>query len=237
VTPLRSASPAPAPPDADTVQLYDMRRAVHYTKPALRGWQHLIWFTFSLLAGTLVLARSHGATRITALAIYTATVSGLFGISALYHRGTWSPAASRLLQRLDHVMIFFLIAGTATPGFLLATAGVLGRVLLAAMWTITLIAATVHLCWMTAPEKLVGAVFLLLGWAASASLPAVWSHFGVTPTILIVAGGLLYTLGALSYYRRSPDPLPAVFGYHEVFHAYVSAAATLQYVAIAVFLT
>jgi hemolysin III len=237
MTLLPTASAATAAPDADTAQLYDMRRGVHYTKPALRGWQHLIWFAFSLLAGTLVLARTHGDTRITALAIYTATVSGLFGISALYHRGTWSPAASRLLQRLDHVMIFFLIAGTATPGFLLATPGVLGRVLLAAMWAITLISAAVHLCWMTAPEKLVGLVFLLLGWAAGASVPAVWSHFGAAPAILLVAGGLLYTLGALSYHRRSPDPHPAVFGYHEVFHAYVCAAATFQYVAIAVFLS
>lgn len=232
----RAAMATPTALDVPASGLYDARRAMHYPKPLLRGWLHLIWFAGSLIAGVLMLAWIDGSARLTAFAIYTATVSGLFGVSALYHRGTWSPAATRLLQRLDHVMIFFLIAGTATPGFLLATRGRLGQVLLAGMWTVTIAAAAAHLRWMSLPEKLIGAVFLALGWGAGAAIPAIWIRFGAAPAILLSIGGLLYTLGALSYHRRRPDPLPAIFGYHEVFHAYVCAAATCQYVAIAVFI-
>src|SRR5215469_4361738 len=112
------------PPSAEA--FYDARRDVYYTKPALRGWLHLLWFEVSLVFGTLLLARAHGATRITACAIYTASVSGMFGISALYHRGNWSATWRQRLQRLDHAMIFFLIAGTATPAFLLAARGTFG---------------------------------------------------------------------------------------------------------------
>jgi hemolysin III len=106
----------------------------------------------------------------------------------------------------------------------------------AAACTLTVAAATLHLRWMNAPEVLVGATFIALGWAAGMALPAVWIHFGVTPALLILTGGLLYTLGAVSYHRHRPDPLPAVFGYHEVFHSYVCIAAACQYLAIAIFI-
>jgi hemolysin III len=127
----------------------------------------------SLVGGTLLLARAHGAVRVTAAAIYAASVSGLFGVSALYHRGNWTAAWSRRLQRLDHVMIFFLIAGTATPAFLRATRGAVGRASLIVMWTLTLTAAAIHLAWMSAPEVVVGAAFIGLGWAAGLALPGV----------------------------------------------------------------
>jgi hemolysin III len=104
------------------------------------------------------------------------------------------------------------------------------------MWALTLIAAAIHLVWMNAPELLVGGTFVGLGWAAGLSLPWVWIHAGVVPGVLMLAGGLLYTAGALSYHRRWPNPYPSVFGYHEVFHAYVCAAAACQYVAIAWFI-
>ena len=112
---------APSPPAAGAP--YDGRRGRYYVKPVLRGWLHLLWFEASLVLGTLLVARARGAVQITALAIYAASVSALFGISALYHRGTWTAAWNRRLQRLDHTMIFLLIAGTATPAFLLATSG------------------------------------------------------------------------------------------------------------------
>jgi hemolysin III len=216
--------------------LYDARRGVFYAKPALRGWLHLLWFEASLVLGTLLLARAHGPARIVAIAIYTASVTALFGVSALYHRGNWSPAWSRRLQRADHAMIFFLIAGTATPAFLLATPGALGLAGLIALWTLTIAAAALHLAWMHAPERLVGATFLGLGWVAGLALPGVWIHVGVAAAVLMITGGLLYTAGAISYHRRRPDPHPAVFGYHEVFHAFVCAAAACQYVAIALFI-
>ncbi len=217
--------------------LYDARRGVYYTKPVLRGWLHLLWFEASLVLGTLLLARAHGASRITAIAIYAASVSSLFGISALYHRGTWTEEWRRRLQRLDHAMIFFLIAGTATPAFLLATRGTVGLAFLIITWTLTLAAAAIHMARMVLPERLVGAMFLGLGWMAGLALPGVWMHAGVAPGVLMLAGGLLYTAGAISYHRRRPDPYPSVFGYHEVFHVFVCAAATCQYLAIALFIS
>ncbi len=224
----------PRPPAVDA--LYDSQRGIYYTKPVLRGWLHLIWFEISVVVGTLLLVRTHGAARITALAIYAGSVSSLFGVSALYHLGNWSVSWSRRMQRLDHAMIFFLIAGTATPAFLLANRGAFGLICLTVLWALTLTAAAVHLVWMSAPEVVVGAVFVGLGWVAALALPGVWIHAGVAPAVLVLAGGLLYMAGAISYHRRRPDPYPSVFGYHEVFHAYVCAAATCQFVAISLFI-
>ena len=219
-----------APPPAGA--LYDARRRVYYAKPVLRGWLHAVWFGASLVAGPLLVAHGHGVRQFTALAVYAFSVSGLFGISALYHRGTWSPAWSVRLQRLDHLMIFFLIAGTATPAFVLAMRGGYGLACLIVMWTLVLAAAGIHLSWMSAPEALVGATFIGLGSLAGLAMPEVWIHAGVVPGTLMLAGGLIYIAGALSYHRRRPDPSPVVFGYHEVFHACVCAAATCQYVSI-----
>lgn len=230
---MDSAPAAPRPPVADA--LYDARRGVYYTKPVLRGWLHLIWFGASLVLGTLLVVRAHGPARITAISIYAASVSALFGISALYHRGNWTDAWRRRLQRLDHVMIFFLVAGTATPAFLLAMRGAFGLTCVIVMWSLTLAAAATHMARMRAPEVVVGATFLALGWVAGLALPGVWIHAGAAPGALMLTGGLLYTTGALSYHRRRPDPYPSVFGYHEVFHAYVCAAATCQFIAIALF--
>ena len=216
--------------------LYDTGREAYYTKPVLRGWLHLLWFEASLVAGTLLLAREHGATRIIASAIYAASASGMFGISALYHRGNWSAAWRRRLQRLDHAMIFFLIAGTATPAFLLAGRGTFGLTCLIVMWALTVTAAVIRMARMNVPELVAGGTFVGLGWVAGLSLPWMWARAGVAPAVLMLAGGVLYTAGALAYHRRRPDPRPSVFGYHEVFHTFVCAAATCQYLAIALFI-
>jgi hemolysin III len=210
--------------------------SVKPVKPLLRGWMHLIWFEASLVVGTLVLAHAHGGLRITALAIFLASVTAMFGVSALYHRGNWSEAWRVRLQRLDHAMIFLLIAGTATPAFLLASHGVFRIACLAALWTLTLAAGAIHMVWMNAPELLVGSTFVALGWAGGLALPAVWLHSGAMAGTLLIVGGLLYTAGALSYRLRWPNPNPAVFGYHEVFHVYVCAAASCQFAAIALFI-
>ncbi|MDT4918860.1 MAG: hemolysin [Pseudonocardiales bacterium] len=236
---VEKAEPAPVRLSVTSLSpglLYDGRREMSYAKPLWRGWMHLLWFAMSLVTGPLLVVSTNGPARLTAAAIYASTVSGLFGTSALYHRGNWSSTWSRRLQRLDHTMIFFLIAGTATPAFLVAAPGGYGLTCLIVLWTLTLTATTVHLAWMHAPEKLVGATFLLLGWMACLALPPIWAHDGVAPAVLIIGGGLLYTIGAISYHRRSPDPNPRVFGYHEVFHAYVCAAATLHFLAIALFI-
>jgi hemolysin III len=218
---------------APSTLLYDSRRDVHYTKPLLRGWLHLVWFEASLIAGPLLLVAARGVTHMVGVAIYAGCLSGLFGVSALYHRGNWGPAASRMLQRADHVMIFLLIAGTASPVFLLAVPGTYGLVCLIVLWSLTAVAIGAHLAHMRAPEWLVGGVFIGLGAANALALPALWTNAGVAPAILVLAGGLLYIAGAVAFHRRRPDPYPSVFGYHEVFHALVCAAASCHFVAIA----
>jgi hemolysin III len=146
--------------------------------------------------GTLLVARARGAVRITALAIYAASVSAMFGISALYHRGNWSAAWNRRLQRLDHAMIFLLIAGSATPAFLLATSGTFRLACPVMMWALTVTAAAVRLAWMSAPELVAGSTFVGLGWVAVLALPGVWISAGAAAGVLMVLGGLLYTAGA-----------------------------------------
>lgn len=205
-------------------------------KPLLRGWLHLICFQASLVLGTLALVGAHGGLRIAAIAVFAASVSAMFGASALYHRGNWTAAWHKRLQRLDHAMIFLLIAGTATPAFLIAAHGAARVAGLILVWALTLLAASIRMARMNVPELVAGSMFVGLGWAAGLAVPAVWLHSGVAAGALMLAGGLLYTAGALSYHRRWPDPNPAIFGYHEVFHIYVCAAAACQYVAIAVFI-
>lgn len=212
------------------------RLAVTPAKPLLRGWMHLIWFEASLVLGTLVLARAHGGLRITALAIFVTSMTAMFGVSALYHRGNWSEAWRVRLQRLDHAMIFLLIGGTATPAFLLASRGAFRLACLTALWTLVLTAGAIHMAWMNAPERLVGGTFVALGCLAGLGILPVWQHSGAAAGSLMAAGGLLYVIGALSYHRRWPNPIPAVFGFHEVFHVYVSAAAACQYIAIVLFI-
>jgi hemolysin III len=235
VTALEGAAGEPAPLVAQPPPGGAL--VVPAVKPLLRGWLHLISFEASLVLGTLALAHAHGAVRITAIAVFAASVSAMFGASALYHRGSWGAAWHSRLQRLDHAMIFLLIAGTATPVFLIATHGAIRVASLVTIWGLTLTAGAIHMTWMNAPERLVGGTFIGLGWVAGLALPEVWLHSGATAGALMLAGGVLYTAGALSYHRRWPNPSPAIFGYHEVFHVYVCAAAACQYTAIALFIT
>jgi hemolysin III len=225
--------PGSGQPRSGTAVHYDSRRGVHYTKPLMRGWLHLLWFEASLVAGTLLVVAAHGARQVVGVGIYVGCLSGLFGVSALYHRGHWGPVASRVLQRADHAMIFLLIAGTATPVFLLAVPGTYGLVCLIVLWFLTAVGIGTHLARMNAPEWLVGGAFIGLGTLNALALPALWTNVGVAAAILATAGGLLYITGAAAYHRRRPDPFPSVFGYHEMFHAFVCAAATCHYVAIA----
>ena len=233
MTAMDSAAGGSAQPSGEMTA----RVSGHVAKPLLRGWLHLISFEVSLVVGTLALARAHGGVRMAALAVFAASVSAMFGTSALYHRVNWAGVWHRRLQRLDHAMIFLLIAGTATPAFLVDTHGTARVVGLVAIWALTVTACVIRMAWMNVPELLAGGIFVGLGWVAGLSLPAVWLHSGAVAGILMLAGGLLYTAGALSYHRRWPNPSPAVFGYHEVFHVYVCAAAACQYTAIALFIT
>jgi hemolysin III len=230
--------PGSAPPEGGATErrrdlLYDSRRKLHYEKPSWRGWSHLVWFEASLVIGTLLVIAADGVTRTAAAAIYAGSVSGLFGVSALYHRGSWRPRARGIVQRFDHLMIFILIAGTATPVFLLAAPGSYGQVCLIVIWSLTLVATVHHLVWMTAPDWLVGGTFIGLGVIAGLALPPIWTRIGIAAAMLVLLGGAIYIGGAISYYLRKPDPAPRTFGYHEVFHACVCAAASCHYVVIA----
>ena len=213
--------------------LYDARRGIYYAKPALRGWLHLLCFWASLAGCVLLLARAHGGAQTAAAIVYSASLSALFGTSALYHRGTWTAAMRLRLRHLDQAMIFFLIAGTATPVFLLCAPAGFGTAGLIVMWALTLTAVAVRLALPSTPELVAGALFIGLGCAGSLAVPWAWIHVGAACGVLLLAGGLLYVAGALSYHRRWPDPYPSVFGYHEVFHVYVCAAAACQFAAIA----
>lgn len=205
-------------------------------KPRLRGVSHQWAFYVSLVTGlALVIAAPSGTPRL-AVTIYAVSVAGLFGTSALYHRITWASIKARAwMRRLDHSMIFVLIAGTYTPFALLVLDGALATAILITVWAGAVGGIVLKLAWVNAPKTLMAIIYMALGWVAVAAFPDLVSQLGVVGASLVAAGGLLYTAGALVYAFRRPDPAPAVFGYHEVFHALVIAAAALQYAVIAFF--
>jgi len=202
-------------------------------KPRLRGVSHQYAFLVSLACGAgLILAASGGRARLAA-SVYAAAVSALFGTSALYHRVTWRPGARRWMRRLDHSMIFVLIAGTYTPVALLALSGSLASTILVVLWAGALAGVAFKLAWIDAPKGLLAAVYVVLGLISAAvmgELPAAIGWLGVAG---LASGGLLYIAGAVIYASERPNPWPRVFGYHEVFHALVIAAAALHYAVIA----
>jgi hemolysin III len=205
-------------------------------KPRLRGVSHQWAFLCSLVTGTVLVVLAPAGKATSVAAIYAVSVAALFGTSALYHRITWaSQKARRWMRRLDHSMIFLLIAGTYTPFAVLVLEGTLATVILVLVWTGALCGIVFKLIWIDAPNWLVAATYVVLGWVAVAAFPALLDGLGLVATLLVAAGGLLYTAGAVVYALRRPDPVPAVFGYHEVFHALVIAAAALQYSVIAFF--
>ena len=205
-------------------------------KPRLRGVSHQWAFFCSLFTGAALVAAAPAGEATVASAIYAASVAALFGTSALYHRVTWpTPSARRWMRRLDHSMIFLLIAGTYTPFALLVLDGTLATVILVVVWAGALGGIVLKLVWIDAPKAVVAVLYVMLGWVAVAAFPDLLDELGVTSTVLVAAGGLLYTAGAVVYALGRPDPAPTVFGYHEVFHALVIAAAALQYAVIAFF--
>jgi hemolysin III len=210
--------------------------AIQPPKPRLRGVSHQWAFFVSLVLGMVLVVAAPSGRATGATAIYAASVAALFGVSALYHRVTWASMAARLwMRRLDHSMIFFLIAGTYTPFALLALEGDLATAILIAVWAGAFAGIILNLAWISAPKWVTALVYVALGWIAVAAFPELISEIGLAGTGLVAAGGVLYTVGAVIYALRRPDPAPAVFGYHEIFHLLVILAAALQYAAIAFF--
>jgi hemolysin III len=202
-------------------------------KPTLRGVSHQYAFFVSMACGAaLVAAASEGRARVAA-AIYAVAVSALLGSSALYHRVTWTPSARRWMRRLDHSMIFVLIAGTYTPVALLALSGTLATVVFCVVWGGALGGVVLKLAWIDAPKVVTASVYVALGFVSVVAVGQLPGAIGWLAVSGLAAGGLLYTIGAVVYVRGRPNPVPGVFGYHEVFHALVLAAAALHYAVIA----
>jgi hemolysin III len=204
-------------------------------KPRLRGVSHFWAFFVALVAGGVLVAAAPDGRATLAAAIYATSLAALFGISALYHRVDWRPAARRWMRRLDHSAIFLLIAGTVTPFALLVLEGTLATALLIAVWTGAAAGIVVELFWFDAPKWVTAIVYLGVGWIGAIGYPAIIAEAGIAAGALIAIGGVLYTAGAVIYARQRPDPNPAVFGYHEIFHALVIAAAAAHFAAVAIF--
>src|SRR6201996_2325341 len=202
-------------------------------KPRLRGVLHEYAFFVSLACGVaLILAASDGRARVAAV-IYTIALSALLGTSALYHRVTWRPRARRWMRRLDHSMIFVLIAGTYTPVALLALKGPLASTILIVLWAGALGGVIFKLAWIDAPKWLFALVYVVLGLVTATVFGELPARIGRRGASGVGARGPLYVIGAVIYASGKPNPWPKVFGYHEVFHTLVLAAAGLHYAVIA----
>jgi len=201
-------------------------------KPRLRGVLHELGFYVALgLAIPLILTADPGRARLSAI-VFALGVTACFGISALYHRPTWSQPARSRLARLDHAGVYLLIAATYTPFGLLVLSPGWAVPVLAIVWSGAVAAVTLKVCFPRVPKRVSAAIGITLGWVAIAAT----SQLLKLPPVgfaLVVLGGVAYTLGAITYARRRPDPVPDIFGYHEVFHALTLVAAGCQYAAIA----
>ena len=203
-------------------------------KPRLRGVSHQWAFFVSIFTGAVLVLLAPNGEALAAAAIYSLSVMALFGTSALYHRVNWKTLnARRWMRRLDHSMIFVLIAGTYTPFALLALDGKLATAILIVVWSGALAGVVLQLCWVDAPRMLSAIVYIAMGWVALVAYPEMVDKVGITGTALVTAGGILYSAGAIIYATKRPNPVPKVFGYHEVFHALVILAAALHYAVVA----
>jgi hemolysin III len=205
-------------------------------KPRLRGVSHEYAFFVSLVLGVGLIVLAKGGEARLAVAIYAVSLSALFGVSALYHVHDWKrPSARRWMRRLDHTMIFFLIAGTVTPFALLVMEPPLSTALLIAVWSGALAGTVVELVWIEHPKWVAAIVYIAVGMIGAVGFPAIVVEAGILAGVLIALGGALYAAGAVIYAAQRPNPRPAVFGYHEIFHVLVIAAAAVHFAAIALF--
>jgi hemolysin III len=226
---MTTTGPTPVSPAAA------LATTVAELKPRLRGWLHAYAAGISIMTGAVMIAVAaavRGAPAAATTAIYCATVTLLFGTSALYHRLNWSPRAQRLMKRLDHSMIFVFIAGTYTPIAVLSLPRNSAIAVLIAVWTGAVFGVILQTAWHSAPRWLSAPCYIALGWVAAFVFPELLHNAGVAAFALIAAGGVIYTIGAVVYALKRPNPYPGVFGFHEVFHLCTLVAALCHYVAI-----
>ncbi|MDG3012327.1 hemolysin III family protein [Rhodococcus sp. D2-41] len=208
----------------------------HPVKPRMRGWIHLWACSVAVVAGITLVAVSWplvGTRAALATAIYSLTVCGLFGVSATYHRITWRTVRARTrMKRADHSMIFVFIAGSYTPFAMFGLPPSTGRVVLAVVWTGALAGVVLKMLWPTAPRWVGVPLYLLLGWVIVFVAPTLVHTAGIAPMVLLAVGGVFYSVGAVLYATKWPDPWPATFGHHEFFHAATAVAAICHLVAV-----
>jgi hemolysin III len=211
----------------------EVAEALAEVKTRGRGVSHQVAaFAFPVLGGVLIAVAPSAAARWAAL-VYTIGVTAMYAASAVYHRGDWSPPVRRRLRRLDHSMILVGIAATYTPIAVVGLDTRSARILLGIVWPLAVIGIVVQLFWLHAPRWLVAGLYVVIGWTALAFIPTLWSQLGVVTFTLMALGGVVYSIGAVVYATKKPNPIPGVFGFHEVFHALVIAAGLIFYVAIA----
>ncbi|HEY4825585.1 MAG TPA: hemolysin III family protein [Solirubrobacteraceae bacterium] len=203
-------------------------------RPRLRGVLHQWAFVASLVAGVCLVLGAGSVRARLAVSVYALSVAALFGTSALYHRIDWRTiGARRWMRRLDHTMIFVLIAGSYTPFGLLVLHGPVAVVTVVAAWSAALAGAVFKLVWIDAPGWLGATIYILIGWISVIALPELVQRLGIAAVVALALGGILYSVGGVIYAKKRPDPVPRVFGYHELFHLLVIAAAALQYAVVA----
>ncbi|MEU7925913.1 hemolysin III family protein [Micromonospora sp. NPDC049801] len=210
-------------------------KPVDIGKPRMRGWLHTYAFFVALVAGIVlcsIAASRPGWAPLVSCAIYSLTVCGLFGTSALYHRRVWSERGYQVMRRMDHCMIFVFIAGTYTPLCTMLLSTRQATIMLALVWGGALGGVALKLVWPHAPRWVSAPLYLALGWVAVAMLPDILHGGGVTALVLLIVGGAIYSVGAVFYALRRPNPWPTVFGHHEFFHACTLVAALCHHVAI-----
>jgi hemolysin III len=201
-------------------------------KPRLRGALHLVAFPVSLVAGTILIAVASDPAERWACVVFTVASAVLFGCSALYHRGTWDARTHARLRRLDHSNIFLMIAGTYTPLCVALLDGTTRTVVLTVVWVGALAGIVFRVAWLHAPAWLYTPFYVALGWVAIGVLPSLARAGGAAVLTLIVVGGVAYSVGGTIYALRRPDPAPATFGYHELFHTCTLVGYACHYAAI-----
>jgi hemolysin III len=204
--------------------------AVAESKPTWRGWIHAGLFPFAIVAGIVLVSVADGTAAKWAAAVFATSSLLLFGNSALYHRFDWAPRTKVILKRIDHANIFLLIAGTYTPLAVLALPPAQGTLLLVLVWSGALLGIGFRVFWISAPRWLYVPLYLLLGWAAVMYL-APLLEASATMMVLVLVGGLCYTVGAIVYGFKRPNPVPGVFGFHEIFHALTAVAFVCHWTA------
>lgn len=198
-------------------------------KPLMRGYIHQAAFVVAVGACALLITQSHGYAEFISNLIYSLSLIGLYGVSALYHVPMWGHRAYKVIRRIDHAAIFILIAGSATPICLFGIKGKLGIELITIIWTTVIVGMLITVLWSHAPKGVRSIIYITVGWFIVPYFSEIKSSLGAMNISLLVAGGVTYTIGALVYAWKRPDPIPHIFGYHEIFHILVVIASALHF--------